>query len=284
MPPVSFSTQRNAGMSSLEPSRMPAWLAPVCDERSVSHSAAGSRRRRSSAPSSGALPSRIASRRTGSARPSISRKRMPGHVGAGARALALGDAARHPQRVLVVVVHPERRRRAPCSPRRSRSAASSASPNAVDVDVVREASRRPRAACSASASSTSRKPEHEHERQPQRGQDRREHRVQHRDGGRDQEGGARSARARRRAAARPPPRRTPRRWPTREAAGAGAGAAAPAPSAAPRRSRPARARLSRSVSSWSSHPPPRAASRPDTPRVPHGCWAARRLLVITPLG
>ena len=37
--PVSFSTQRNAGMSSLEPSRMPAWLAPVCDDRSVSHSA-----------------------------------------------------------------------------------------------------------------------------------------------------------------------------------------------------------------------------------------------------
>jgi hypothetical protein len=36
--PVSFSTQRNAGMSSLEPRRMPAWLAPVWDERSVSHS------------------------------------------------------------------------------------------------------------------------------------------------------------------------------------------------------------------------------------------------------
>ena len=39
MRPFSFSTQRNAGMSSLDPSRMPAWLAPVCDERSVSHSA-----------------------------------------------------------------------------------------------------------------------------------------------------------------------------------------------------------------------------------------------------
>ena len=36
--PDSFSTQRNAGMSSFEPSRMPAWLAPVCDEKSVSHS------------------------------------------------------------------------------------------------------------------------------------------------------------------------------------------------------------------------------------------------------
>ena len=34
----SFSTQRNAGMSSFEPRRIPAWLAPVCDDRSVSHS------------------------------------------------------------------------------------------------------------------------------------------------------------------------------------------------------------------------------------------------------
>ena len=41
--PVSFSTQRNAGMSSFEPSRMPAWLAPVCEERSVSHSASAVR-------------------------------------------------------------------------------------------------------------------------------------------------------------------------------------------------------------------------------------------------
>ena len=32
--PVSLSTQRKAGMSSFEPRRMPAWLAPVCDERS----------------------------------------------------------------------------------------------------------------------------------------------------------------------------------------------------------------------------------------------------------
>ena len=36
--PRSFSTQRKAGMFSFEPSRMPAWLAPVCEERSVSHS------------------------------------------------------------------------------------------------------------------------------------------------------------------------------------------------------------------------------------------------------
>ena len=35
--PVGLSTQRKAGMSWFEPSRMPAWLAPVCDERSGSH-------------------------------------------------------------------------------------------------------------------------------------------------------------------------------------------------------------------------------------------------------
>ena len=76
--PVSFSTQRKAGMSWFEPSRMPAWLAPVCEERSVSHS---TRRWVSSASQraiSGALPSRIARRRTGRERPSISRKTMPG--------------------------------------------------------------------------------------------------------------------------------------------------------------------------------------------------------------
>ena len=69
---VSFSTQRNAEMSSFEPSRIPAWLAPVCDDRSVSHSTSRcvSRAQRAMF---GAFPSRIARRRTGSASPSISR-------------------------------------------------------------------------------------------------------------------------------------------------------------------------------------------------------------------
>ena len=35
--PRSLSYQRNAGMFSLLPWRMPAWLAPVCDDRSHSH-------------------------------------------------------------------------------------------------------------------------------------------------------------------------------------------------------------------------------------------------------
>ena len=77
---VSFSTQRNAGMSSLEPSRIPAWLAPVCEDRSVSHSARRCVSSASQRAMFGALPSRIARRSTGSASPSISRKTIPGTV------------------------------------------------------------------------------------------------------------------------------------------------------------------------------------------------------------
>ncbi len=76
--PVSFSTQRNAGMSWFEPSRMPAWLAPVWDERSVSHSTSRWVPSASQRAISGALPSRIARRSTGRASPSISRNTMPG--------------------------------------------------------------------------------------------------------------------------------------------------------------------------------------------------------------
>jgi hypothetical protein len=71
--PVSFSTQRKAGMSSLEPSRMPACEAPVCDERSVSHSSSRCDPSATQRAISGALPSRIARRSTGAASPSISR-------------------------------------------------------------------------------------------------------------------------------------------------------------------------------------------------------------------
>ena len=71
--PRSFSTQRNAGMSSFDPSRIPAWLAPVCDERSVSHSTSRWEPSASQAAIRGAFPSRIARRSTGSPSPSISR-------------------------------------------------------------------------------------------------------------------------------------------------------------------------------------------------------------------
>ena len=60
-------------MSSLEPSRIPAWLAPVCDERSVSHSVRRCVSSASHRAMVGALPSRIARRSTGRASPSISR-------------------------------------------------------------------------------------------------------------------------------------------------------------------------------------------------------------------
>ena len=60
-------------MSSFEPSRIPAWLAPVCEERSVSHSTIRCVPSVSQRAISGALPSRIARWSTGYARPSISR-------------------------------------------------------------------------------------------------------------------------------------------------------------------------------------------------------------------
>ena len=34
--PVALSTQRNAGIPSVEPWRMPHWLTPVCDDQPVS--------------------------------------------------------------------------------------------------------------------------------------------------------------------------------------------------------------------------------------------------------
>ena len=71
--PVGLSTHRNAGMSWFEPRRMPAWLAPVCDERSGSHAVSSYPWSATQRAMFGALPSRIARRSTGSASPSISR-------------------------------------------------------------------------------------------------------------------------------------------------------------------------------------------------------------------
>ena len=95
--PVSFSTQRKAGMFALEPSRIPAWLAPVCEERSVSHSIRRWVPSFSHRASTGALPSRMARLRTGAASPSISRKQHPGASVCGPLALAPGDALDHAQ-------------------------------------------------------------------------------------------------------------------------------------------------------------------------------------------
>ena len=65
-------------MSWFEPSRIPAWLAPVCEERSGSHSISLCEPSASHFAMCGALPSRIARRSTGNASPSISRKTIPG--------------------------------------------------------------------------------------------------------------------------------------------------------------------------------------------------------------
>src|SRR5204862_7567540 len=56
---VSFSTQRNAEMSSFDPRRIPAWLAPVWEDRSVSHSVRLYPPDASQRAMLGALPSRI---------------------------------------------------------------------------------------------------------------------------------------------------------------------------------------------------------------------------------
>ena len=74
----SFSTQRKAGMSSFEPSRIPAWEAPVCEERSGSHSVSTCEPSASQRAMVGACPSRMARWSTGRASPSISRKTIPG--------------------------------------------------------------------------------------------------------------------------------------------------------------------------------------------------------------
>ena len=79
-------------MLALLPSRIPAWLAPVCDDRSVSHSLSAWVPSASQRAMFGVLPSRIARRSTGSARPSISRNRRPG------LSVTVGRSVRRPTR------------------------------------------------------------------------------------------------------------------------------------------------------------------------------------------
>ena len=76
--PLSFSCQRKAGMSWLLPSSRPAWLAPVCEERS--HSQPSRRWLPCSIQRAmvGTCPSSRARRSTGSASPSISNRITPG--------------------------------------------------------------------------------------------------------------------------------------------------------------------------------------------------------------
>ncbi len=82
--PASLSYQRKAGMLWLLPCRMPAWLAPVCDDRSHSQPVMRCDPSRTQRARVGACPLAIAWRTTGSASPSIWRNRMPGtSVGVG---------------------------------------------------------------------------------------------------------------------------------------------------------------------------------------------------------
>ena len=143
-------------MSSFEPSRIPAWLAPVCEERSVSHSASRCEPSASQRAMVGALPSRIARRSTGSASPSISRKTIPGTsvLGddrpAGARSAARSGSTYVSSRAEEAPRARRSRRR-----RRARRAAPSRSCRPSSTPSVRSsASRR----MSASAIRTSRKP------------------------------------------------------------------------------------------------------------------------------
>ena len=175
---VSFSTQRKAGMSSFEPSRIPAWVAPVCEERSGSHSASRCDRPRASAP---------ASARALAHRPLQHRQRKAvdleeddaGRVGHDPLARAPRDALHDAQRVDVVVVRAEDgreddadRRRGERDPERR--------PERVD--------RQPRADRSASEQHPGVEEQDEEEadqrgeREPQRGDERRQDGVEHGEG------------------------------------------------------------------------------------------------------
>ena len=78
--PVALSTQRNAGMSSVEPWRIPHWLTPVCDDQPVSQrDEAVPSRRAASGRWSGQSPERSARRsNTSWATPSSWTNTMPG--------------------------------------------------------------------------------------------------------------------------------------------------------------------------------------------------------------
>ena len=175
--PVSFSTHRNAGMSSLEPSRIPPGWRRSASWRSGLPLGELVGARASQRAMFGALPSRIARRSTGSASPSISRKMIPAcRCATGSpwrRAIRLDD----PERVGVVVVgaednleHDDRRRDHQRRQQRP--------PERVDMD------RRVECETSSSIRASSnriRRSRGERERQPKRRDDRRQDRVQRRD-------------------------------------------------------------------------------------------------------
>ena len=173
--PVSFSTQRNAGMSSLEPSRMPGLAGaglrrevglPLGEPVAVLGDPAGHRRR-------AAVAHRVAQH--GQRQPVDLEEEDP----RARRVVSLAPWRRAMRRVtrqgvLVVVVRPQDRLQDEARPRPS-----PATP-AARRRTSRRGCRRAAAACAASSSpasakSTSRKPVDEHEREPQRREDRWQH-------------------------------------------------------------------------------------------------------------
>ncbi len=118
----SFSYQRNAGMSQLLPSSRPAWLAPVCEERSHSQPSRRCEPSDSQRAIVGACPSRSASRSIPSPRPSISNRIVPGTSRAVVPARVARAAADDAQLAGVPADVEQRRRRASRSrPARTRS-------------------------------------------------------------------------------------------------------------------------------------------------------------------
>src|SRR3972149_2015752 len=87
---VAFSYQRKAGMRSLSPCRMPAWLADVCEGSITSQRPSRIRRARSQRDMTGTRPARTWLRSTGWLRPSILTITSPGWSG--------GRAPRAPER------------------------------------------------------------------------------------------------------------------------------------------------------------------------------------------
>ena len=177
--PVSFSTQRKAGMSWFEPSRMPAWLAPVCDERSVSHSVTSYSSSTTQRPISGAVPSRIARRSTGSASPSISRKMIPGTSVCSCPPVRRA-IRRITRSVYVSSSFAPRRTSSTTLAADATSAASSAQPK-WSTEIASGRSSAAIMNMSASSDEHEQQAEDERVRERQRGDERREHRVEDRD-------------------------------------------------------------------------------------------------------
>ena len=181
---VSFSTQRKAEMSSFEPRRMPAWLAPVCEERSVSHSASRVRLARPARHVRGIAVAHRALQH-GLCEPVDLEVDDPGDVGAGDDALALGDPLRDADRPHVVRAEKHREHDAH---RGDDERGEERPAEVVDGEhAVGHVRLGGELKDERVRDQHEQEAEDERERQPQRGEHRRDDRVQRRDDRRDDE-------------------------------------------------------------------------------------------------